>query len=57
MREDVISADCHIHEYIAREPGHLPAPVRRRIVCEYAARLYGFPLAEAAPTPEAAWSR
>ncbi len=33
-------------EYIQRELGHLPAGVRRKIVCENAARLYGFPLAE-----------
>jgi predicted TIM-barrel fold metal-dependent hydrolase len=31
-------------EYIEREMGHLPAPVRRKIVCENAARLYGFTL-------------
>jgi predicted TIM-barrel fold metal-dependent hydrolase len=29
-------------EFIARELGHLPAAVRRRIVCENAAELYGF---------------
>jgi uncharacterized protein len=29
-------------EYIERELGHLPVAVRRRIVCENAARLYGF---------------
>jgi len=29
-------------EYIARELGHLPADVRRRIVCDNAARFYGF---------------
>jgi predicted TIM-barrel fold metal-dependent hydrolase len=32
-------------EYIERELGHLPAGVRRQIVCENAARLYGFQLA------------
>jgi predicted TIM-barrel fold metal-dependent hydrolase len=32
-------------EYIARELGHLPADIRRKIVCENAARLYGFSLA------------
>ncbi len=31
-------------EYIARELGALPAGIRRKIVCENAARLYGFPL-------------
>ena len=31
-------------EYIAREMGHLPADTRRKIVCENAARLYGFTL-------------
>ncbi len=31
-------------EYIARELGHLSADVRRRIVCDNAARLYGFSL-------------
>ena len=31
-------------EYIQRELGHLPAAVRRKIVCENAARLYGLPL-------------
>jgi len=29
-------------EYVARELGHLPAAVRRKVVCENAARLYGF---------------
>src|SRR5688572_18709616 len=29
-------------EYVARELGHLPAAVRRRIVCENAAKLYRF---------------
>jgi len=29
-------------EYIERELGHLPADVRHKIVCENAARLYGF---------------
>jgi predicted TIM-barrel fold metal-dependent hydrolase len=32
-------------EYIQRELGHLPAAVQHKIVCENAARLYGFPLA------------
>lgn len=32
-------------EYIERELGHLPAGIRRQIVCENAARLYGFQLA------------
>ncbi|MBI1735524.1 MAG: amidohydrolase [Candidatus Rokubacteria bacterium] len=32
-------------EYIRKELGHLPDDVRRKIVCENAARLYGFPLA------------
>jgi predicted TIM-barrel fold metal-dependent hydrolase len=31
-------------EYVQREMGHLPAAVRRKIVCENAARLYGFSL-------------
>jgi predicted TIM-barrel fold metal-dependent hydrolase len=31
-------------EYVQREMGHLPAGVRRKIVCENAARLYGFAL-------------
>jgi predicted TIM-barrel fold metal-dependent hydrolase len=31
-------------EYVAREMGHLPADIRRKIVCENAARLYGFAL-------------
>jgi len=31
-------------EYVAREMGQLPADVRRKIVCENAARLYGFSL-------------
>jgi len=31
-------------EYITRELGHLPAATRRQIVCENAARLYGFSL-------------
>lgn len=31
-------------EFIQRELGHLPAEVRFRIVCENAAKLYGFPL-------------
>ena len=31
-------------EFIARELGHLPAARRRKIVCENAARLYGFPI-------------
>jgi predicted TIM-barrel fold metal-dependent hydrolase len=29
-------------EYIERELGHLPAPVRHKIVCENAGKLYGF---------------
>ena len=29
-------------EYVARELGHLPAAVRRKVVCENAAKLYGF---------------
>jgi predicted TIM-barrel fold metal-dependent hydrolase len=29
-------------EFIEREPDHLPAVVRRKIVCENAAHLYGF---------------
>src|SRR5688500_7608735 len=29
-------------EYVARELGHLPAGVRRKVVCENAAKLYGF---------------
>ena len=29
-------------EYIERELGHLPAAVRRKIICDNAARLYGF---------------
>jgi predicted TIM-barrel fold metal-dependent hydrolase len=32
-------------EVIQRELGHLPAAVRRKVVCENAARLYGFSLA------------
>jgi predicted TIM-barrel fold metal-dependent hydrolase len=32
-------------EYIRRELGHLPTAVRGKVVCENAARLYGFPLA------------
>ncbi len=31
-------------EYVQREMGHLPAAVRRKVVCENAARLYGFTL-------------
>ena len=31
-------------EYVEREMGHLPADVRHQIVCENAARLYGFSL-------------
>jgi predicted TIM-barrel fold metal-dependent hydrolase len=31
-------------EYIDKELGHLPAELRRQVVCENAARLYGFPL-------------
>ncbi len=30
-------------EFLNKELGHLPAPVRCKIVCENAARLYGFP--------------
>jgi predicted TIM-barrel fold metal-dependent hydrolase len=30
--------------YLQRQLGHLPEPVRRKIVCENAARLYGLPL-------------
>jgi predicted TIM-barrel fold metal-dependent hydrolase len=29
-------------EYITRELGHLPSDIRRKVVCENAARLYGF---------------
>jgi len=29
-------------EFIERELGHLPAEVRHKIVCENAAKLYGF---------------
>jgi predicted TIM-barrel fold metal-dependent hydrolase len=31
-------------EYVEKELGHLPADVRRKIVCDNAARLYGFPV-------------
>ncbi|GIX47268.1 MAG: hypothetical protein KatS3mg131_1479 [Candidatus Tectimicrobiota bacterium] len=31
-------------QFIARQLGHLPAATRRKIVCENAAKLYGFPL-------------
>jgi predicted TIM-barrel fold metal-dependent hydrolase len=31
-------------EYIQKELGHLPADVRRKVVCENAGRFYGFPL-------------
>ena len=31
-------------EFIARELGHLPAARRRKVVCENAGRLYGFPV-------------
>ena len=31
-------------EFIQRELGHIAEPIRRKIVCENAARLYGFPL-------------
>jgi uncharacterized protein len=31
-------------EYVERELGHLPAAVRRKVVCENAAKLYGFSL-------------
>jgi predicted TIM-barrel fold metal-dependent hydrolase len=30
--------------YLQRELGHVPEPIRRKIVCENAARLYGLPL-------------
>ncbi len=33
-------------EYLERELGHLPAATRRKIQCENAAKLYGFPLTE-----------
>ncbi len=29
-------------EYIERELGHLPEPIRRKIVCDNAAKLYRF---------------
>jgi predicted TIM-barrel fold metal-dependent hydrolase len=29
-------------EYIQREMGHLPERIRRKIICENAAKLYGF---------------
>jgi hypothetical protein len=29
-------------EYIDRELGHLPADIRRKIICENAGKLYGF---------------
>ena len=32
-------------EYVDKELGHLPADTRRKVVCENAARLYGFALA------------
>jgi predicted TIM-barrel fold metal-dependent hydrolase len=32
-------------EYIQKELGHLPADVRHKVICENAARLYGFPIA------------
>jgi predicted TIM-barrel fold metal-dependent hydrolase len=32
-------------EYLERELGRLPAAVRRKVQCENATRLYGFPLA------------
>jgi predicted TIM-barrel fold metal-dependent hydrolase len=32
-------------EYVQKELGHLPDDVRRKVVCENAARLYGFPVA------------
>ena len=42
-------------EYVDKELGHLPASVRRKIVCENAARLYNLPidnpLAVASPGP------
>ena len=31
-------------EYVQKELGHLPPDVRRKVVCENAGRLYGFPL-------------
>jgi uncharacterized protein len=31
-------------EYVQKELGHLPSDVRRKVVCENAGRLYGFPL-------------
>ncbi len=31
-------------EYIQKELGHLPADVRRKVVCENAGKFYGFPL-------------
>ncbi len=31
-------------EYIQKELGHLPAEVRHKVICENAARLYGFPV-------------
>lgn len=34
--------------FIERELGHLPAATRRKITCENAAKLYGFPLEPAA---------
>jgi predicted TIM-barrel fold metal-dependent hydrolase len=37
-------------EYIEKELGHLPADVRRKIVCDNAGRLYGFPVAEQGAT-------
>ncbi|HXJ81656.1 MAG TPA: amidohydrolase family protein [Candidatus Methylomirabilis sp.] len=32
-------------EYVEKELGHLPEDVRRKVVCENAGRLYGFPIA------------
>jgi predicted TIM-barrel fold metal-dependent hydrolase len=31
-------------EYLQRELGHLPAATRRKVQCENAAQLYGFPV-------------
>jgi predicted TIM-barrel fold metal-dependent hydrolase len=41
-------------EYIAREMGHLPADLRRKIVCDNAARLYGFDTRNPLPSGERA---
>ena len=32
-------------EYVQKALGHLPEDVRRKVVCENAGRLYGFPIA------------